>query len=73
MIKISRLGFLTLNKKKYKCSFGKNGFTRNKREGDFKTPVGIFKILDCYYRHDRTSKPVTNLNCIKIKKNMGWC
>jgi len=73
MIKISRLGFLTLNKKKYKCSFGKNGFTRNKREGDLKTPIGIFKILDCYYRQDRILKPVTSLNCIKIKKNMGWC
>jgi len=73
MIKISKSGFLTLNKKKYKCSFGKKGFTRNKREGDLKTPIGIFKILDCYYRHDRTPKPVTNLNCIKIKKNMGWC
>jgi len=73
MITVSRSGLLTLNKKKYKCCFGKKGFTRNKGEGDLKTPIGVFKILDCYYRHDRISKPVTNLNCIKKKKNMGWC
>jgi len=73
MIKVFRSGFLTFNKKKYKCSFGKNGFTNNKREGDLKTPIGIFKVLNCYYRSDRIIKPKTKLNCIKIKKNMGWC
>jgi len=73
MIRVSRLGFLTLNKKKYKCSFGKKGFTCKKREGDLKTPVGIFKILDCFYRADRIPKPRTKLKCKKIKKNMGWC
>ncbi len=73
MIKISKSGFLTLNRVKYKCSFGKNGFTKNKLEGDLKTPVGIFKFLNCYYRSDRTLKPLTNVPCIKIKKDMGWC
>jgi len=73
MIKVSRSGFLTLNRVKYKCSFGKNGFTKNKYEGDLKTPIGVFKFLDCYYRSDRTLKPITKLPCIKIKKNMGWC
>jgi len=73
MIKISKSGFLTLNRVKYKCSFGKNGFTKNKLEGDLKTPVGIFKFLNCYYRSDRTLKPLTYVPCIKIKKDMGWC
>jgi len=73
MIRVSRLGFLTLKKKKYKCSFGKKGFTSNKREGDLKTPVGTFKILNCYWRADRIFKPRTQLNCKKIVKNMVWC
>lgn len=73
MIKVFKSGFLTFNKNKYKCSFGKNGFTKNKKEGDFKTPIGTFKILDCYYRSDRIFRPKTKLNCIKIKNDMGWC
>ena len=56
-----------------KCCIGKNGITRFKREGDFKTPKGIFKIGHLYYRKDRLNCPKTNLKCIKITKNQGWC
>jgi len=52
---------------------GKNGLTRFKKEGDFKTPKGTFKIEHLYFRKDRIQKPLTKLNCIEIKKNMGWC
>ena len=58
---------------KFRCSIGKKGFTKNKKEGDKKTPKGIFKIENLYYRKDRKQKPSTLLNCIEIKKNMGWC
>jgi L,D-peptidoglycan transpeptidase YkuD (ErfK/YbiS/YcfS/YnhG family) len=58
---------------KFRCSIGKKGFTKNKKEGDKKTPKGIFEIENLYYRNDRKQKPSTLLNCIKIKKNMGWC
>ena len=51
----------------------KMGFTRNKKEGDKKTPIGIFNIGNLYYRKDRHLKPKTKLKCITIKKNMGWC
>ena len=30
------------NKKLYKCALGKRGITKNKREGDKKTPAGVF-------------------------------
>jgi len=73
MIKVLRSGFLTFYKSKFKCSFGKNGFTKIKREGDLKTPLGYFKITKCYYRPDRIKKPITKIRCIKIVKNMGWC
>ena len=57
----------------FKCCVGKNGISKQKKEGDKKTPKGIF-MLDClYYRKDRLKKPKTNLKCIEIKKNMGWC
>ena len=58
---------------KFRCCIGKNGFTKNKREGDKKTPKGIFGIENLYFRKDRKIRPSTLIKCIEIKKNMGWC
>jgi len=58
---------------KFKCCIGKNGLTKFKKEGDGKTPKGIFKIEHLYFRKDRIKKPLTKLKCIEIKRNMGWC
>ena len=58
---------------KFRCCIGKKGSTRNKKEGDKKTPKGTFEIENLYFRKDRKKKPLTLLNCIEIKKNMGWC
>ena len=57
----------------FRCSIGKNGPTKNKVEGDKKTPRGLFNIGDLYYRKDKLKKPHTKLKCIPIEKNMGWC
>ena len=57
----------------FQCSIGKNGLTKNKIEGDKKTPQGNFKIGHLYYRKDRNNKPETKIKCIPIKKYMGWC
>ena len=64
---------LQLDSFKFQCCIGKNGLTKFKKEGDFKTPKGTFKIEHLYYRKDRIKKPLTKLKCIEIKKNMGWC
>jgi L,D-peptidoglycan transpeptidase YkuD (ErfK/YbiS/YcfS/YnhG family) len=58
---------------KFKCCIGKKGSTKNKIEGDKKTPKGIFEIENLYFRKDRRKSPKTLLKCIEIKKNMGWC
>ena len=58
---------------KFKCCIGKNGLTKFKKEGDGKTPKGIFKIEHLYFRKDRIKKPLTKLKRIEIKRNMGWC
>ena len=58
---------------KFRCSIGKNGKSKKKVEGDKKTPIGHYAIENLYYRSDRIKKPFTNLKCIKIKKDMGWC
>ena len=57
----------------FRCCVGKNGLTNNKIEGDKKTPKGLFSLGNVYYRKDRNNKPFTKLNCISIKKKMGWC
>jgi len=57
----------------FKCCIGKNGLTKNKIEGDKKTPEGYYALGNLYYRKDRNSKPKTKLKCIPIKSNMGWC
>ena len=58
---------------KFRCCIGKKGLTKNKKEGDKKTPKGTFEIENLYYRRDRLGKPITSLKCIEIKKDMGWC
>ncbi len=58
---------------KFKCCIGNKGLTLNKKEGDNKTPRGIFEIGDLYFRKDRVFKPDTKLKLKEIKKNMGWC
>ena len=57
----------------FNCSIGKNGLTKNKKEGDKKTPKGKFEIENLYFRKDRINKPETLLKCVEIKKDMGWC
>ena len=58
---------------KFKCCIGEKGSTINKKEGDKKTPKGIFELENLYFRKDRIKKPITSLKCIEIKRNMGWC
>ena len=58
---------------KFRCCVGKFGVSKNKVEGDYKTPMGFFEVENLYYRNDRIKKPSTKLKCIEIKKEMGWC
>ena len=58
---------------KFRCCFGKNGLSKNKIEGDYKTPKGLFKLGNLYYRKDKIKKPYSKLKKIIIKKKMGWC
>jgi L,D-peptidoglycan transpeptidase YkuD (ErfK/YbiS/YcfS/YnhG family) len=64
---------LQIEEFKFICCIGKKGSTTNKKEGDKKTPKGIFEIGNLYYRRDRIKKPDTSLKCIEIKSSMGWC
>ena len=56
---------------KFRCCVGKGGFSKDKREGDKKTPIGRFKLDYLYFRKDRKRKPKTILKTIAIKKKYG--
>tara|TARA_B100001287_G_scaffold123853_1_gene104339 strand:- start:264 stop:761 length:498 start_codon:yes stop_codon:yes gene_type:complete len=64
---------LLIDEFKFKCCVGKNGFKKNKKEGDNTTPIGTYDLGSIYYRNDRVKKPITKLKTVVIKKNMGWC
>ena len=73
IITIKNKDTLTFDDFKFKCCVGKKGFTKNKVEGDKKTPIGKYSLENLYYRKDRKIKPFTKLKVLEIKKNMGWC
>ena len=56
-----------------KCAIGKKGLTKHKKEGDLKTPKGIFYLDSLYYRKNRIKSTETKLKKIQIKKNFVWC
>jgi len=58
---------------KVKCSIGKFGTKKIKKEGDLSTPRGKFQFGSLYYRKDRIQLPKCNLKKKIIKKNLGWC
>ena len=57
----------------FKCCIGKHGKTFNKKEGDLKTPKGIFSLGNLYFRADREQKPQTKIKCIRINKDTICC
>ena len=64
---------LIIDNFKLNCCIGKNGTSKNKIEGDKKTPIGTFRLGSLYFRKDKFSNPLTKLKKIKITKSMGWC
>lgn len=48
---------------------GKRGATKQKREGDLKTPLGLYRIGGAF----GLRKPYTNLDWFKISNKSRWC
>ena len=57
----------TLDEIIYHSKCVKSGLNKSKKEGDFSTPRGRFKLGMLYYRKDRTNNPITKLKKIEIK------
>ena len=73
IIRLKNKDTLKVGEFELKCCIGKRGISKNKIEGDLRTPSGNFNLGNLYWRSDRVKKPKTKLFCKKIKKNVGWC
>ena len=73
IIHVKNKNSLIIDDFKFKCCVGKNGIHLNKKEGDFSTPKGLFKLEKLYFRKDRVNVPTTKINKKIINKNLGWC
>lgn len=65
---LMRFGHMT-----FQASWGKNGSTIFKKEGDGKTPIGTMNVLNGFYRDQRKHRQATRLPIRSIHPSMGWC
>ncbi len=72
MILVNKDKILYFQKKKYKCSIGLNGFTKNKIEGDKKTPIGTYSFGKLFVRTDKIKNLNTKFKYTPIRKDMAW-
>lgn len=68
-----RRGRLTLGATTFPCWLGRNGLTFRKREGDGKTPIGVWTLRPGYFRADRLQKPKCGLKLTPLTADLGWC
>ena len=62
-----------LNDYRLKCSIGKRGIGQKRKEGDYITPKGLFKIKYILYRKDRIKNLKSAIKKLVITKKMAWC
>ncbi|MBF96279.1 MAG: hypothetical protein CFH34_00883 [Alphaproteobacteria bacterium MarineAlpha9_Bin4] len=72
MLILKRNYFLLHGYNKYRCSIGRNGIKRFKKEGDCCTPTGKFSLGPIYFRKDKILKLKTKIRAFPITKNMYW-
>ena len=66
------VAYLYIKDFRFECLVGKNGIGNKRREGDFLTPIGIFKIIKIFYRNDKIGKVKTRIKSEIISKKHLW-
>jgi L,D-peptidoglycan transpeptidase YkuD (ErfK/YbiS/YcfS/YnhG family) len=56
-----------------RCAVGPAGIGAGKKEGDGKTPIGVFQLRQIFWRADRVEKPTTILPARALTPEDGWC
>ncbi len=65
---IVRLGAMT-----FPAAIGRSGITSRKREGDGATPRASMPLIFGFCRSDRIGRPLSRLELVPIRADMGWC
>jgi L,D-peptidoglycan transpeptidase YkuD (ErfK/YbiS/YcfS/YnhG family) len=73
IIHVKNKNTLIIDNFNLKCCVGKNGLNAYKKEGDYSTPKGLFKIKKLYFRKDRVGFVNCKINKKIITKNIAWC
>ena len=68
IISVKNKHTLQVDEFKFKCCIGKNGLTKNKKEGDKKTPKGEFEIGNLILEKIVKKNLKLYLNVLKLKK-----
>jgi L,D-peptidoglycan transpeptidase YkuD (ErfK/YbiS/YcfS/YnhG family) len=57
------------------CALGKGGIipAADKREGDGRSPIGLWPLRRVLYRADRGARPKTAMPAQAIHREDGWC
>ena len=68
-------GRFRLDGRETRCALGKGGVVaaRDKREGDGKSPLGLWPIRRVLYRPDKSDAPETRLPTKALERDDGWC
>lgn len=68
-------GRLSFAGEEYPCTLGRAGVIdpSQKKEGDGKTPLGIYPLRQLIWRADRAAKPETKLPAEELTPETGWC
>jgi L,D-peptidoglycan transpeptidase YkuD (ErfK/YbiS/YcfS/YnhG family) len=68
-------GAFDLGGRLVRCALGPNGVVAAaaKREGDGKSPLGVWPIRRALFRPDRLAAPTTGLPIAPIAPTDGWC
>ena len=73
IIHVTNKNTLIIDDFEFKCCVGKSGLNSNKKEGDYSTPKGLYKLTKLYFRKDRVGVPNCKIDKVIIKKNIAWC
>jgi L,D-peptidoglycan transpeptidase YkuD (ErfK/YbiS/YcfS/YnhG family) len=72
LMEVSPDGWLSWPGGRVRAALGQGGVSRQKREGDGRTPAGVFPLRRVLYRADRLPAPSTMLACAIIRPESGW-
>ena len=73
IIHVKNKNTLIIDDFQLKCCVGKKGFKSDKKEGDYSTPKGLFKLKKLYFRKDRVGSQHCKIKKKVITKNIAWC